>query len=521
VIPVIDIFAGPGGLGEGFSSLRSNGQTVFRIALSIEKDAIAHKTLLLRSFFRQFQDGAPAEYYSYIQAIDNKVRKKYLTVIQSRYPDQWKRAEREALNVELGKYPTLDLDDKILAALKNAKTWILIGGPPCQAYSLVGRSRMSRNQEQFKKDPRHFLYKEYLGIIAAHLPPVFVMENVKGLLSSTIDGGYIIERIFSDLREPRKAMPKRECRTDAASDQYEIHPIVSYGEEPKLFEDISAKDYVVRSEMHGIPQARHRLILVGIRKDLIEGGALLGKLDVANRIPKMWEAICDLPQLRSQLSKEKDSAALWRMIVARSHRSDIVSDPVVPVNVRCKIRQLSKHISAKLTSGSEFLPGKIVPTFRRDWYYDSQLKGVCNHSSRGHIQEDLWRYFYAACYAKVVGDSPKLGSFPKVLQPKHKSAKPSRNGGVKFEDRFRVQVSKRPSSTITSHISKDGHYFIHPDPLQCRSLTVREAARLQTFPDNYFFEGPRTEQYHQVGNAVPPLLANQIAHVVFKLLERK
>ena len=135
------------------------------------------------------------------------------------------------------------------------------------------------------------------------------------------------------------------------------------------------------------------------------------------------------------------------------------------------------------------------------------------------MARDLDRYLFCAAFAQVHGMPAKIKDFPAYLLPKHKNVANSKDlKDVEFSDRFRVQMYDRPSTTVTSHISKDGHYFIHPDFKQCRSLTVREAARLQTFPDDYFFEGNRTAQYQQVGNAVPPLLANQIAKVVARCL---
>jgi DNA (cytosine-5)-methyltransferase 1 len=132
------------------------------------------------------------------------------------------------------------------------------------------------------------------------------------------------------------------------------------------------------------------------------------------------------------------------------------------------------------------------------------------------MASDLARYLFAAIYGEVKSVTPKASHFPDVLAPEHKSW-----ASGNFNDRFRVQLQGQPSTTITCHISKDGHYFIHPDPTQCRSFTVREAARLQTFPDNYFFKGNRTEQFIQVGNAVPPFLAKQIGNAVLALLNSR
>jgi DNA (cytosine-5)-methyltransferase 1 len=157
----------------------------------------------------------------------------------------------------------------------------------------------------------------------------------------------------------------------------------------------------------------------------------------------------------------------------------------------------------------------MTGTYLDEWYQDPRLRYWLNHEARGHMASDLGRYVYASQFADAYYKSPKgHGDFNLAgLAPNHKNWETG-----KFSDRFRVQMHHLPSTTITSHIAKDGHYFIHYDSKQCRSLTVREAARLQTFPDNYFFLGNRTEQFHQVGNAVPPMLARQIAEVVARII---
>ena len=221
--------------------------------------------------------------------------------------------------------------------------------------------------------------------------------------------------------------------------------------------------------------------------------------------------LADLPPLRSGLSKSPDSPSAWHDVI------DMAVRKVAGLNSQFEMERIAERASKLTNRGAGFQIRKR--RFRgkqelEDWYLDHRLNGFVNHESRGHMADDLVRYLYCASFAKHHGGkSPRAGDFPESLAPNHANWKSG-----KFVDRFKVQASTKPSSTITSHISKDGHYFIHPDPAQCRSLTVREAARLQTFPDNYLFEGNRTQQYVQVGNAVPPLLARQIAKIVHGVL---
>jgi DNA (cytosine-5)-methyltransferase 1 len=508
-IPIIDVFAGPGGLGEGFSSLEVSGGRPFKIRLSIEKNPIAHKTLKLRSFFRQFPTGSVSEkYYQYLRReIDRES-------LFNACPNEAKAAEKEAWCAELGgeAYPHELIDKRITEALGASKysNWLLIGGPPCQAYSTVGRSRIKNGlvKVNYDDDKRHFLYKEYLRILAVHRPPIFVMENVKGILSSEVKGEKTFPKILKDLKEPNESLGITELEPL----RYNIYSISKEFYENKV---LNPTDFIVKAEDYGIPQARHRVILVGVRSDFDIRPEILE----TSSPEEMWNAIRDLPKLRSTLSRGNDSPEAWQSALNRAAGAEWLCDKTFNFpEVKEEIKKVSRQIRSIFDSGGEFIPVPSKPKFNPSWYFDDNLKGVCNHTARGHMKEDLYRYLYAACFAKVYNKSPVIIDFPEELWPQHLNVWHTLDGNM-FADRFRVQVKHRPSTTITSHISKDGHYFIHPDPYQCRSFTVREAARLQTFPDNYFFEGNRTDQFQQVGNAVPPLLARQIAGIVYKLFK--
>ncbi|MEQ8773746.1 MAG: DNA cytosine methyltransferase [Marinoscillum sp.] len=509
-IPIIDLFAGPGGLGEGFMSLTDdNDHSVFDIKLSIEKDENAHKTLTLRSFYRQFKKLArpiPEEYYQAIKEVDLKKREVLIESMLDKYPEG-EEARTEACLAELGstEWPEERIDELIENRLGATNEWVLIGGPPCQAYSNVGRSRVGGIDPD---DHRVYLYKEYLRIIQKHNPAVFVMENVQGLLSAKVGE----EKVFDWMKDDLKV-----------NGLYEIHSLVKPIEKDR--------DFLIEAENYGVPQKRHRVILLGVRNDLKHTGKYLTKKTKV----KLDSVIGKLPSVRSGINRSfhryhdtevykngspkrlynnlNDSDERWVQLIA-DQIDKLKKWGEIPLN------GLSTGPSNYLNGiGSEFV--ECSSSIENDhplksWYLDSKLNGVPNHESRSHLTQDLMRYMFAGLYVEQYGTFPRLQDYAKHhtdLIPDHANVESG-----KFTDRFRVQVANKPATTVTSHISKDGHYFIHYDPRQCRSLTVREAARIQTFPDNYLFRGSRTQQFHQVGNAVPPYLAYQITKIVYEIL---
>ena len=303
LIPIIDLFAGPGGLGEGFSAFQSaDSRQPFRVSLSIEKDAYAHRTLTLRSFFRQFEPGsAPDAYYDYLRKADDpeSIRRKSLF---EAFPEQASRAETSSLLAELGKDDRPVIRERIRNALDGHEDFVLLGGPPCQAYSVMGRSRNRGNPNyEATTDKRQRLYVEYLQVLADHHPAVFIMENVKGLLSATLDNQQIFERILDDLYSPCQAV-LREGRGLADGRRRTRYSLFSLMQGTNG-DDADVRRFIIRMERHGIPQARHRLIVVGVRNDLAMGS--MPPLFESERV-SIKRVICGLPEVRSGLSREED-----------------------------------------------------------------------------------------------------------------------------------------------------------------------------------------------------------------------
>lgn len=514
-IGVVDIFAGPGGLGEGFSSFRAtaNGHP-FDVIASAEMDGAARATLRLRAFTRlaaQQDPRALRDYYTFLKLVAEGERtdpSAYLGV--GKWSGLWEQAGVRAMHLTLGREDDNQrLYERIRAVRNDYSEMILVGGPPCQAYSLVGRARQ-RNVRGFRTKgvPKHFLYLQYLRILADFQPAVFIMENVKGILTSRVGGDPMFPAIVADLSDPAAALQLGRGHTRP---RYRLLPVQIASGDKRNEADASLHPdrFVVRCEDHGAPQARHRVIIMGVRSDL--AGRALSQIHGLPIIEPetAGHRIGHLPKLRSGLSRTADDARQWEQTVC-AQRDRVVR------SVKTRYPEVAE-ILRDLEPRAE-LPRSAVRPDDRDESRDASstvrhAPPILNHETRGHMPADLGRYLFCAAFGHAYSKSPTQSEFPSALAPDHLNWETGA-----FADRFRVQLWDRPSSTITSHLSKDGHAFIHWDPAQCRSLTVREAARLQTFPDDYLFLGNRTQQYVQVGNAVPPLIAEQIAGVVWRVL---
>lgn len=440
----IDLFAGCGGLSEGFR------QSGFDVVAQIEMDKWACETLKTRHLHHCLKEIGRG--YLYQKFLRDEIGRDN---ILDRFPEIEEPIYHTVIQSEFGRESTNEIIEKIERAMKfyNAqKIHVLIGGPPCQPYSLVGRSRDS---DRMMLDGRHFLYEYYLKILESLQPDFFVFENVPGLITAKAKGEEMFSKMLDDFR--------------SIYPSYEIAP--SFDEYSR-----NPKQYLLNSVMYGIPQKRKRVVFIGYRKSLLSKNP-----DVQNVFKRI---------LKSKVPEYAGYTV-----------SDAVGD--LPVLT-----------PGKGSNGwfGEYHKKSITP-YQKKMRRDSP--GILNHRARTHMKSDLERYRFFIEHL----DGNKAATLTDLMRERP-DLTPAHNHLDKFLDRFKVQRWCRPASTITAHICKDGHYYIHPDISQCRSFTVREAARCQSFPDNFKFEGPRTEQFRQVGNAVPPLLARIIAQHISRELKR-
>lgn len=420
-IRFLDLFAGAGGLSEGFMQAGD-----FAPIAHVEMDAAACNTLRTRAAYRWLLQNDKVEVYTkYLQG--NITRRELYAAV----PVEEMEAVIEA---PIGKESNPEIFRRIDALNDGQEVDLILGGPPCQAYSLVGRSRVGAT---IKTDKRNYLFHYYVEFLKKYKPRYFVFENVTGLFSAKDDEG---NRFYDQVL---KAF--REVEYDASS-------------------------YLFKAEQYGVPQSRHRVIIVGRRKDVVDCGSIA-------LIPQ-GECPVTIDELFSDL------------------KSLQAGEGTIHANGRKRGRQ---PIDWLKTAG---IADNTFP--------------VTFHQARPVWEHD--KYIYRKAVEAWNEDIPRRFNYaldlPRELQT-HRNIK-------SFTDRFKVVDGKAHAAhTVVAHIQKDGHYYIHPDIRQNRSLTPREAARLQTFPDNYYFEGAsdkasRTSAYRQIGNAVPVMLARQIAEELKK-----
>lgn len=414
----IDLFAGAGGLSEGF--IRAG----FSPVAHIEMDKEAVNTLKTRMAYHYLLKRKKINIYN-----------NYLKGIISR--DQlYEQIPQSLLDTcmceTISKESLKRIYSNIDSALQGKEVDVIIGGPPCQAYSLVGRSiKIAQdkvkieNNEKIEDDPRNYLYKLYCDFLRKYKPKMFVFENVTGLLSA--QNG----RFYNNFKQLAK-------RSGYIVD-----------------------DKVLEADKFSVKQSRKRVIIVGWLKDSNLKYPEFKELKDSTTINEMFE---DLPVIEPGQT-------------SNNYQSANINNYLLKSKIRSKDDILTQHVA------------------------------------RPHIDRD--RNIYKLTIEKWNNGHKRLhyNELPEELKT-HKNRK-------SFVDRFKVvEGDTNACHTMMAHISKDGHYFIHPDIKQARSISVREAARIQSFPDNYYFEGGRTAAFRQIGNAVPPLMAEAIAKGIKKLLKK-
>jgi len=418
---VLDLFSGAGGLSEGF----------FRVGATfvghVEADKYACDTLRTRTAYWNLKKKNKLDIYN--DYLLKKITRDKL------WEDSGVSSSDDVINTEIGDNTFGEIVNTVKQNLKSKKKKqvdLIIGGPPCQAYSVVGRARM---KQAVVCDPRNFLYKYYVQFLEEFEPKMFIFENVPGMLSAA-NGKH-----FNDIKNA----------IENAGYHMEIKELI-------------ASDY-------GVLQNRKRIIIVG------------------------WK-------------KPKNETILIKYIYPEFEK--IVNNYLV----KDVLDDLPKTKPDNMIEGK----GKYrTPT--NQYLIDSHIREegfdiLTQHETRMHNERDIEIYKEAI----NAWDTKKERLCYKELARRRKDLITHKNT-TSFTNRFNVIKAGLPAShTILAHMAMDGHYYIHPDKKQHRSLSVREAARLQSFPDNFYFEGPRTAQFRQIGNAVPPKMAEQIAKKIQKLL---